>query len=227
LEDVVDDLAFRLQQTDVFGKLPDAARLELAKLATRHDLSANEFLCHQGFVWQYALFVGAGRLRWTMLSVGGQEYTLYTMEPGMVFWGHSIFDDQPMPASLAALKPSQVCVWHRDVIMPVLYRHPEALWETNKSLVRTMRRAREIIYGLAFHPVAGRLANLLLKQLNENTATVERDLSLNEIAAMVASTPEVVCRILHQFRDEGVLEITRTRITLNNREALERIVKLA
>ncbi len=223
----MDDLAFRLRQTEVFGKLPEPVRLELAQLATRHDLKANEFLCHQGFMWQYALFVGAGRLRWTMLSAGGQEYTLYTMEPGMVFWGHSIFDDQPMPASLAALKPSEVFTWHRDVILPVLYRYPEALWETNRSLVRTMRRAREIIYGLAFHPVAGRLAKLLLEQLNKDTTTMERDLGLNEIATMVASTPEVVCRILHQFRDEGVLEITRTRITLNNREALERIVKLA
>jgi len=223
----VDDLAFRLRQTEVFGKLPEAVCGELAKLATRHELSANEFLCHQGFVWQYALFVGAGRLRWTMLSAGGQEYTLYALEPGMVFWGHSIFDDQPMPASLATLKPSQVFAWHRDVILPVLFRYPDALWETNKSLVRTMRRAREIIYGLAFHPVAGRLAKLLLEQLNKDTTSVERDLSLNEIAAMVASTPEVVCRILHQFRDEGVLEITRTRITLNNRDALERIVQLS
>ncbi len=223
----MDDLASRLRQTEVFGKLPEAARGELTKLATRRELAVNDFLCHQGYEWYEVVFVSAGRLRWTMLSAGGQEYTLYMLEPGAVFLGHSIFDDQPMPASLAALKPAQVFVWHRDVILPVLYRYPEALWETNKSLVRTMRRAREIIYGLAFHPVAGRLAKLLLDQLNKDTTTIERDLGLGEIATMVASTPEVVCRILHQFRDEGVLEITRTRITLNNRDALERIVKLA
>lgn len=223
----MDDLAWRLAQTEVFRKLPEPARCELASLAVRRELAAGEFLCHQGYTWYEAVFVSEGRLRWTLLSAGGQEYTIYALEPGAMFWGHSIFDDEPMPASLAALKPSEVFAWHRDVILPVLYRFPEALWETNRSMVRTMRRAREVIYGLAFHPVAGRLANLLLKQMGNENTSVERDLSLNEIAAMVASTPEVVCRILHQFRDEGVLEITRTRITLNNREALERIVKLA
>jgi CRP/FNR family cyclic AMP-dependent transcriptional regulator len=176
-------------------------------------------------VWTYALLVASGRMRWTMLSAGGQEHTLLVVEPGSVFWAHSLFDDEPMPASLAAIKDSVAYVWHRDAILPILYRHPEALWEINRTLIRTMRRAREIIYGLAFQPVAGRIANLLLNASRQDSQVVERDWSLDELATMVASTPEVVCRVLHQFADDGLLGITRTRITLHDREGLERLVK--
>jgi CRP/FNR family transcriptional regulator len=222
----MDELIRQLEKAEVLGKLPEPVRIELAKLAIRREIPRGEFLCHQGYVWQNALFVASGRMRWTMLSAGGQEHTLFVLEPGSVFWAHSLFDDEPMPASLAAIKNSVVYVWHRDVILPILYRNPEAMWEINRTLVRTMRRAREIIYGLAFHPVAGRVAKLLLQESRQDSKIVERDWSLDELATMVASTPEVVCRVLHQFADEGLLGITRTRITLHDREGLERVVKM-
>ncbi len=222
----MDELTRQLEQAEVFGKLPKPTCTELAKLAVRREIPRGEFLCHQGYVWQNVLFLASGRMRWTMLSAGGQEHTLFVLDPGAVFWAHSLFDDEPMPASLAAIKDSVAYVWHRDVILPILYCYPDSLWEINRTLIRTMRRAREIIYGLAFHPVAGRIADILLKESNKDTATVERDWSLDQLATMVASTPEVVCRVLHQFADEGLLGITRTRITLHDREGLERLVKM-
>ena len=223
----MNELICQLENAEVLGKLPEPARAELAKLAIRREMPRGEFLCRQGYVWQNALFVASGRMRWTMLSAGGQEHTLIILDPGAVFWAHSLFDDEPMPASLVALKDSVVYVWHRDTLLPILYQNHEALWEINRTLIRTMRHAREIIYGLAFHPVAGRIANLLLKESNVDSKTVERDWSLDELATMVASTPEVVCRVLHQFADDGLLGITRTRITLHDREGLERLVKMS
>jgi CRP-like cAMP-binding protein len=222
----MEELNRQLAQAEVLEKLPDTARAELAKLAIRRDLARGEFLCHQGDVWTYAILVASGKMRWTMLSAGGQEHTLLVVEPGSVFWAHSLFDDAPMPASLAATKNSVAHVWHRETILPILYRYPDALWEINRTLIRTMRRAREIIYGLAFQPVAGRIANVLLNESHRDTKIVERDWSLDELATMVASTPEVVCRVLHQFADDGLLGITRTRITLHDREGLEHLVKL-
>ena len=213
-----------LARAEIFCALPDPARAELAKLAARKEIPRGEFLCRQGEVWTYALLVTTGKMRWTMLSAGGQEHTLVLVEPGAVFWAHSLFDDEPMPASLTATKDSVAYVWHRDAILPILYRYPETLWALNRTLIRTMRRAREIIYGLAFQPVAGRIANVLLNESGDSKI-VERDWSLDELATMVASTPEVVCRVLHQFADAGLLGITRTRITLHDRDGLERLVK--
>lgn len=221
----MDDQTPQLANAPVFGKLSDAARAELAKLAARKEIPRGEFLCRQGEVWACALWVASGRMRWSMLSAGGQEHTLIVVEPGSVFWAPSLFDDEAMPASLAAVKDAVVYIWQRDLLLPLLYRSPEALWEINRTLIHTMRRAREIIYGLAFQPVAGRIANILLTESGDSKI-VERDWRLDELATMVASTPEVVCRVLHQFADAGLLGITRTRITLYDRPGLERLVEL-
>jgi DNA-binding IscR family transcriptional regulator len=49
-------------------------------------------------------------------------------------------------------------------------------------------------------------------------------MTLPQIASMVASSPEVVCRTLYQLQRAGLLQITRASITLNDRAALERLV---
>jgi len=218
--------ALRLSHIRVFDKLPGSVCEALMKQARRVHLRRGEYLFHQGDVWPNVVFLAAGELRWTILSIGSREQVLFTVRPDDVFWGHSFFDDEPMPAYLAATKKSTVYLWPREVVLPLLMRHPEAMWEITKMHTETMRRAREIIYGLAFQPVATRLANLLLESFNEQGATsVERDLTLNDIAAVVASSPEVVCRLLHQFQADGILEVTRAHITLHNLQALERIVE--
>ncbi len=215
-----------LAHTPIFEKFPPGVRKELVNRAVVRSLDTDEYLCHQGDQWKYVIFVLEGKLQWTILSISGREQVLFTVDTNDVFWGHSMFDNQPMPASLSAIKPTKIMRWHSDQIVPLLHRYPEALWELAIMFTGTMRKARNIIYGLAFQPVAARLAMLLLERFSDaEDSSVERDLTLNAIAARVASSPEVVCRILQHFQSTGVLSVTRATITLFDKEALERIVE--
>ncbi|MEA3351393.1 MAG: Crp/Fnr family transcriptional regulator [Chloroflexota bacterium] len=223
----MDDLTLRLSQTDVFKQLPERERSHLAKMAVRHKLEPGDFLVYQGDQWSKLLLIGSGALKWLLLSESGKEYVFFTLESGSLFWGHTIFDDQPMPASLAATKPTEVYTWAKELIQPVLYRYPEAMWEIGKSLASIMRRNREVVINLAFRHVAGRLAKLLLDISSEDTKQIERDFTLNDLATMVASSPEVVCRILYDLQDKEMLEITRTQIVLHDRHSLSNLVEEA
>ncbi len=222
----MNDLIKKLTKAEFFGKFSKSDRIELAELAIPRRLESGEYLCFQGDIWSNVIFLSEGNLDWVMVSAGGKEHVLFSLSPDDIFWGHSIFDDEPMPASLKATKNSIVYRWERETILPILYRHPETLWEIAGMLTGTMRIAREVIYGLVFQPVAGRLATLLLERFSDPTdVSVERDLTLGAIAARVASSPEVVCRILHQFQKKGILDVTRATITLHDRLALEDMVE--
>ena len=221
------DLSAQLKHIDILQKLPDNDQTTLVQSARRRSLKPGEYLCHQGDVWRYVFWMATGKLRWAMLSAGGREHVLFHIDAGKLFWAHSLFDEQPMPASLSAVERSLIYLWHADDIQVVLYRNPEVLWEVNRHLVGIMRQARQVIYGLAFQPVAGRLAHLLLDRFRgKDESTQERDLSLSEIAATVATSPEVVCRLLHQFQEDGILEVTRTTITLRDQTSLEDLVEM-
>lgn len=215
-----------LTQNAVFSKLPSAELDLLKRSVIPRRLGKGEFLCHQDEIWPYLVYVKSGKLRWAMLSAGGKEHQLFALAPEEIFWAHSFFDDEPMPASLVAAQKTQVYLWNREDILPLLYRNPDALFEINRTLTGIMRRAREIIYGLAFQPVAGRLANFILSSLSDpENASLERDMTLEDIATVCATSPEVVCRLLYQFQTDGVVKITRTRITINDQDTLRQLAE--
>jgi len=206
----------------VISSLPEYERTRLLQEAIPKKLNKGQYLTHQGDVWPYMMFVISGQIRWAMLATSGKEHVLFNIEEYKSFWGHSIFDDGEMPASLYATKKSEVLIWGRETILSYLRRYPDAMWETTKILTKIMRQAREIIYSLAFQPVAGRLATLLLDQYqHSDTTQIERNFTLNELASRVAATPEVVCRLLYQFQEDGILSITRASIEVHDKEALE------
>lgn len=222
----MNDLHQSLAQAPIFEKLPAREIDALAGLASQKHLRPGDFLCHQGDDWPYAVFLASGELRWAILSVGGREQVLFRIEPGHTFWAHSLFDGEPMPASLSAARASAVYLWPREIISPLLSRNPALLWEILRLMMGTMRRAREVIYGLAFKPVAGRLAKLLLEQAGgQEGQPVQRELTLSEIAATVATSQEVVCRLLYQFQQDRIIELNRASFKLNDRTALEMMVE--
>ena len=45
-----------------------------------------------------------------------------------------------------------------------------------------------------------------------------------EMAAMTATSPEVIYRIMYQFQTEGLLSVDRASITLQDQTALEKLI---
>jgi len=90
-----------------------------------------------------------------------------------------------------------------------------------------MARAGEIVEELAFRPLSSRLANLLLDQFEGAVDNyISRDLTLDDMAARIGSTREMVCKILYQFSDKGIIDIHRTEFKINDRSKLEDIEKM-
>ena len=222
------DLQQMLSSKDVFKHFPAEVLAQIVKYSLCRKLAAGEYLNRQGKIWPYVLFLEEGQLNWSMLSAGGKEHQLFKIKSGDVFWAHSFFDDLPMPASLKADKSILIHLWPKDFMLPLLMKYPEAMWDIPKNLTDTMRSAREIIYGLAFQPVASRLAGYLLDNLESTEQrSIEREMTLEEIASVLATSAEVVCRLLYQFQTDGILKITRTQISLEDQTALEKLKNLS
>ena len=222
------DLQQMLSTKDVFNHFPAEVLAQIAEYSLHRKLTAGEYLNRQGEIWPYVLYLEEGQISWSMLSAGGKEHQLFKIKSGDIFWAHSFFDDLPMPASLKADKSIFVHLWPKDIVLPLLMKFPKAMWDIPKKLTGTMRNAREIIYGLAFQPVAGRLAGYLLDKLeSEDHSSIEREMTLEEIASVLATSAEVVCRLLYQFQTDGILKITRTQISLEDQTALEKLKTLS
>jgi CRP/FNR family transcriptional regulator len=222
----VDSIIEQLGNAEVLGKLNEKERFSLSQMATRRSLAKGDVVCFQGDECHFVLYIASGTLRSVITAQDGREHVVSNWEKGEEFWSHTLLDGEPMPSTLEAIKKGTVVYqWPGETVLELLFRNHDATRALIRRQTQLIRRRRESIYNLAFNPVASRLAKLILEKfVNEEGPTVQRDLTLDEMAAMVATSPEVICRIMYQFQAEGLLHVDRASITLNDPAALEKLI---
>ena len=215
-----------LSKAPVFSKLTEHERTDLAAVATEKKYGKDEYVCWQGEVWPYVAYIASGRLEWAMLSPEGRRQVVFALQPCDVVWGHSVVDGLSMPASLEVREDTVLYLWERDSILPVIQQNAQASWDVANILIQYMRNVREVVYGFAFHPVAGRLARLLLTHYNATDGQLApRNLTLDQMADMVGTTRELISRTLHRFADEGLVHVNRVEFAFLDRERLESLAR--
>jgi CRP/FNR family transcriptional regulator len=213
-----------LAQSPVFSKLTERDRAELLSRAVEKKYSKDEFVCWQGEEWPFVAYIASGRLEWAMLSPEGRRQVVFALHPCEVVWGHSVVDGLPMPASLEVREEAVIYIWERETILPVILQNAQAAWDVSRILIHYMRSVREVVYGFAFHPVAGRLARLLLTHYDpKDGKPAPRNLTLDQMADTVGTTRELVSRTLHRFADEGLILVNRVEFAFLDREKLENL----
>ncbi len=221
----MDELGCLLKDSEILGKFTDAQRQKLVSLAFKRVLRRDEVLFWQDDDWRNVLIIGSGRLQSVIHYSDGRSYVVSGWKQGEEFWAHTLFDAEPMPSTLQAAQDSVVFQWDGESVLQILFQNPDAIRALLARQVRLIRRRREKIADLAFQPVTGRLAKLLLERVPASETSAQRDLTLDQIASMVASSPEVVCRTLYQLQRDGLLQVTRASITLHDRPALSRLAE--
>ncbi len=225
MEGQTPQLAEQLARAEVFGLLTPTERLELAGIAHRKTLKKGDVICFQGDERRFVLYIAEGVLRSVINAPDGREYVVSTWEAGEEFWSHTLLDGDPMPSTLEAVQAALVYQWAGDVALEFVLNDHKAMRGLLRRQTQLIRKRRENIYNLAFNPVAGRLAKLVIEKFaNAESPTVQRDLTLEEMASMIATSPEVICRVLYQFQAEGMLSVNRASITLHDRDGLEKLI---
>lgn len=212
----------------LFRHFSDQDRRDLAKCANPKTLLREEFLAMQGQNWPYLFLVDTGVLKTHKVSPGGRSLGVLRLPAGALFCSPTLIDGGPLPATFEADTDCSLFLWHSDQIRPYLEKNNLALWDLSSLLVKRMRQASEMVEDLAFQPVTSRVARLLLKQHQQSGDDhISRDLTLDEMAAMVGTTPVMVCKVLSQFADQGFLKVSRTEIEFINSQELKKLIDSA
>nr|MBN1228385.1 Crp/Fnr family transcriptional regulator [Anaerolineae bacterium] len=211
-----------MAQCPVFDSLVDDQREAVASQALRRSFKKGRLIALYGEAWPYLLLVGKGQLSAVKESREGRRLVVLTLGRGDIFWGVGFFHEElVMPVTLEASSDCQVYLWNQENLLPILLKNGPALWDLCRLMITRMWEVSEIVEGLAFQPVAVRLARFIVDHYGDVAQTpMARTLTLDEMAARVGSTREQVCRILYRFSDEGMIEITRTEFTITDPEGL-------
>ena len=211
-----------LSDNQVLSQLNDADLEKMKVHAQTRRFRDGDWIVHHGDVWPYLFFIQKGKVIAIKESPEGRSLTLATFGKGEIFWGLAFFiENAPMPAALKASGDCEILLWPHDELMPLLLANGKLSWELSRLAIQRVQFASEIVEQLAFQPLTGRVARLLLEQFPTDQNVVHRHLTLDEMASRVGTTREIVCRILYRFAEQGAIQINRTEFTFLDRSLLE------
>jgi len=206
----------------VFLALDAISSKKIYASCIKKKLFKGEILVSQGEVWPYLFIIQRGKVVAEKDSAEGRSLIAATFSMGELFWGLGFFlENAAMPATLRITEDAELFLWSRRDLLPIIEENGKFSWELAKLAIQRMQQASEILESMTFHPIAVRLARLLLEISGSGQGNpIERNLTLDEMASRVGSTREMVCRLLYKFSDEGLIKINRTEFTIVNPENL-------
>jgi CRP-like cAMP-binding protein len=143
--------------------------------ARRRTYSKDETITLYGNVWSYLFLVGEGKVEALKESSDGRSLHVTCFGKGELFWGLSFFhEDAPMPVTLQAREKSVLYLWTRILFCQSFSATDRSLGESAAFMEDRMRHASNLVEGLAFHLVAGRLARLCLIILKQRATRPSR-----------------------------------------------------
>lgn len=197
-------------------------RVDETRIGRRYE--PGEVIVQQGQVWPNLFLVVEGEIHALKASMEGRSLVPSKLTDGDVFWGLAFFlPGTPMPITLQAHTRTVLAMWTYEHLEPILVENGLFAWQLCQMMVGRMQAASDVIEELAFQPVLGRLAGLILNEFGGGEEYKARTLTLDEMAAHIGSTREVVCRNLQRMVEQGLIDMTRTELKVTDAQGLQRI----
>ena len=184
------------------------------------NVPAGVSVCQSGDVCDSLVLVLSGQVKVFRPAETGRSLTLYYVgrHESCILTASCILNNTPFPAfaetitevSALTIPPAQVKKWLET----------EPLWRDYVFLLLSQRMGDliELVNALAFQGLDGRLAKWLLQQSVESSII---QVTHQNIAEELASSREVVSRLLKDFEGQGLVELGRGTIKIINREFLK------
>ena len=214
----------------VFSGLSDADIVNLTSRMTTQRVLGGNVIVGQQEPGEGLFLVVAGRVRLAINGDHGREVTLAMLGAGEIFGEVSAFHGGSSGATATAVYPSTLLVLRRADLAEFVAAHPDVAMRLLAEMARRLRRADETIAELALcdvpERILRRLKALAQKEGKESPEgmVIARQPTHQELANMVGSCRETVCRAMNALCRQGLLAVEGKTLIIKNRVVPERRV---
>jgi CRP/FNR family cyclic AMP-dependent transcriptional regulator len=217
---------WHLKRCPLFERLtpPEAQRLE-ARSRARAFLR-KEMVYFPDEPGRSVLVLARGRVKIKAVTPDGRETIFAFVEPGELFGELAILDGEPRNEYAEAVEDSLTLAVPREEILWLMERRPDVALHVTKLLGFRVRRVENRLRNLLFRSTRERAVGLLIELLESHGRPagggweIRLRLSHQEFANLIGSTRETVTVTLGQLQREGLIAISRKRITVLHRARL-------
>ena len=205
-----------LEQVSLFSNLNQEEIAALEAISQRRTVMKNSVVINEGDDTDSLYIVFKGRAHALRSDESGRQFVVNRFGPYDYFGEMSLFDRNARCATVITKEKCILMILPRQSFFGFAAKHPEIYRNMIRALLEKLRKATEQIEALAFLDVYGRLARFLIENQNGD-GIIEEKLTHQELADIVGSSRETVCRIFNQLVAGGYITKEKGRITIRRK----------
>ncbi|HZK66920.1 MAG TPA: Crp/Fnr family transcriptional regulator [Chloroflexota bacterium] len=209
-----------LRHVPFFAGLSDRELERIQPLVREQSYPREEMILLEGDPCRALYFVKSGRVKVFKTSAEGREQVLTIAKSGDTFNEVPVFDGDANPASAEALDPTTLYLLSATDMRRAMLEIPAVSANVIRILANRLRQLVGLVEDLSFRHVTGRVAKILLQQLDREDSI---RLTQQQMATMAGTAREMVGRALKGLEQAGAIRVDRGRIAIVDRAALERL----
>jgi len=217
------EFAVILKMNPMFSDLGADELQRLSNLCHTQHLTGGEMLFQKGDPGTALYGVRRGQIRIETGATDGSRLTLNFMGPGDLFGEVAVLDGQERTADATAGEVTELFVLRREEFLNFLEREPKVAIKLIQLLCQRIRWQSERMEESVLQPLPIRLARRLCALAEDFGSEVH--ISQEQLGVFVGAARESVNRQLQAWRKDGILDLQRGRILLQNLPRLNAIAR--
>jgi len=217
------EFAVILKMNPMFADLGADELQRISGLCHTQQLGVGEVLFQKGDAGDALFGVRRGQIRIETGASDGSRLTLNFMGPGELFGEVAVLDGQSRTADAMAGEPSELFVLRRADFLAFLEREPRVAIKLIQLLCQRIRWQSERMEESVLQPLPIRLARRLCALADDFGSEVH--ISQEQLGIFVGAARESVNRQLQLWRKDGILDLQRGRILLQNMTKLTAVAR--
>ena len=220
-----------LRKIYLFSGLQEADFKALSQLAVSRDFPRQSPIFGEGKEAQGFYILITGQVKLVKSSLDGKEYIIRLVGPGETFGEAAVFAESPYPATAMALEDCQALFFPKTSFLRHLADSPALTRNMLATLSRLMFHLTRQLEDLSLKEVSARLARYILERCRETHGRIAEGLTLElpttktHMAAYLGTISETLSRTLARFKNMGLIEEDKGKITIVDPTALENMAR--
>lgn len=202
------------------AKITDLVELKKTKKYLR-----KEVIFREGDLVSSMYLLQSGKVKLSVINEDGKELITEWLGAGDYFGYRSMFTEKYHTLTATVSEDAELCVIPKAEFMNLIDSNHEVASVFIKMLSKDLEEREQELIDLAYNTVRKRVADSLLKlkeryqednQQGKFTMVIPR----GDLASMVGTAKESVIRFLSEFKDEGLISIQGSSITILDEKKL-------
>lgn len=211
-----------LKTVDIFQDLTDHELEALESSVTTIPCAIGKIFYAPEDTGEALFILKKGKVQLYRISPDGRKIVTNTLGPGTIFGEMSLIGQGMYDSFAEATQECEVCKMDRADLERLLIQRPQVALRIFEVIGRRLLEVETRLEDIAFKPVAGRLASLLLRLMKEQGTTI-LGFTHQNLADDIGTHRETTTQTLSRFRAQGLLSTGRKRIEILDSGGLQRI----